>query len=1305
MPPQTSTHKRPLITIISILLTLTVGTSIVFADSGPPWAGTTLDDLAYTEQQGWTNLDSNVTITSDTNDFTDGHVEVHITNATASDGLRLVDGGLITVVGDAVYYNGDRIGTIDNSFDGSGGRLRINFSSIAPLWNADFEEGDLTGWSVDTGYTGVTGQSWVESPGDDPDVPPANVDSDPLIDDHCYGSCTYGPVTQSATVQSTEVFEKTYALQLTISGTVLAGYGTAHGPTVTSGTFTAAAGDSISLNWNAQAGGDWFDVYGFVFRDDNVNGIWDGGEDFQKLFHDVGANTGGWITTTTPVNGTVAGENMRFYFLNGNYDRTGGRAIGSSLYIDGIVVQLSSIVVATDVIVKNIVENIQYQNTSDDPATPKNYNLNFLESDSGTGFNSAQINITGQNDPPTDIGLSNNSVDENQVVGTSVGTFSTSDPESGDSHTYTLVSGTGDTDNASFSISGTTLQTGAIFDFETKSSYSIRVQTDDGNGGTYQEAFTITINDTNDPPTDIGLSSADVDENQASGTAVGTLSTTDPDSVSHTYTLVAGTGDTDNASFSISGSTLQTAATFDFVTKSSYSIRVQTDDGNGGTYQEAFTITINDTNDAPTDIGLSSADVDENQTVGTAVGTLSTTDSDSGDSHTYTLVAGTGDADNASFSILGTTLQTGAFFNFESKSSYSIRVQTDDGNGGTFQEVFTITINDTNDAPTDIGLSSADVDENQSIGTAVGTLSTTDPDSGASHTYTLVSGTGDTDNASFSMSGGTLQTAGMFDYETKSTYSIRVQTDDGNGGTYQEAFTITINDINDAPTDIGLSSSIVDEKQPIGTAVGTLSTTDQDSASHTYTLVAGAGSVDNGSFTISGSTLQTAGIFDFETKSSYSIRVQTDDGSGGTYQEVITITINDLNDVPTDIALSSTNVNEKQTVGTAVGTLSTTDQDSGDSHTYTLVAGTGDTDNASFGISGNTLQTAEVFDFEVKDTYTIRVQTDDGNGGTFQKVFTITINDLDEGHVKLICSGGGNVRLGNWSLTIPPGALTHCSIVNIIPKSPADGPDVPDTIERLDHTVDIIATERNGDPITTFKRTANLCYDYNTNDLYQAQYNPNIMIIGVFRNDQSFWDTLVTLASSARGEICTSIDHLSLYDIFVPLTPETGFAHDSITELPLQPVDKSYQQMSSLSLEVPSLGITMPIVGVPITDSGWDVTWLENRVGYLEGTAFPSWPGNTVLTAHVWSANNQPGPFLGIKDLMYGDIVKIHAWGMVYNYEVKTNYRVWPNNSSVMRHEEYDWVTLLTCESFSEYTESYRYRRAVRAVLISVTPE
>jgi hypothetical protein len=197
------------------------------------------------------------------------------------------------------------------------------------------------------------------------------------------------------------------------------------------------------------------------------------------------------------------------------------------------------------------------------------------------------------NSSPTDISLSNSTVSENQPSGTQVGTLSTTDPDTGNTFTYTLVSGAGSTDNASFTISGSMLQTSASFNYEVKNSYSVRVRTTDQDDLWYEEAFTITVTDVNDTPTDIGLSPDTVAENQPSGTQVGTLSTTDPDADNtFTYTLVSGAGSTDNVSFTISGSTLQTAASFNYEVKNSLSVRVRTTDQGSRWYEEAFTITV-----------------------------------------------------------------------------------------------------------------------------------------------------------------------------------------------------------------------------------------------------------------------------------------------------------------------------------------------------------------------------------------------------------------------------------------------------------------------------------------------------------------------------------------------------------------------------------------------------------------------------------------------------------------------------------------------------------------------------------------
>ena len=106
------------------------------------------------------------------------------------------------------------------------------------------------------------------------------------------------------------------------------------------------------------------------------------------------------------------------------------------------------------------------------------------------------LNLGVVGNPPKDLSLSGSKVDENQPAGTVVGTFSTS--ASGTTFSYSLVSGEGDTDNASFEIQGNKLVTKASFDFETKSSYSVRVQVSDGNGGSFVKTFVITVNDLNE---------------------------------------------------------------------------------------------------------------------------------------------------------------------------------------------------------------------------------------------------------------------------------------------------------------------------------------------------------------------------------------------------------------------------------------------------------------------------------------------------------------------------------------------------------------------------------------------------------------------------------------------------------------------------------------------------------------------------------------------------------------------------------------------------------------------------------------
>jgi LPXTG-site transpeptidase (sortase) family protein len=184
-------------------------------------------------------------------------------------------------------------------------------------------------------------------------------------------------------------------------------------------------------------------------------------------------------------------------------------------------------------------------------------------------------------------------------------------------------------------------------------------------------------------------------------------------------------------------------------------------------------------------------------------------------------------------------------------------------------------------------------------------------------------------------------------------------------------------------------------------------------------------------------------------------------------------------------------------------------------------------------------------------------------------------------------------------------------------------------------------------------------------------------------------------------------------EVFITITsggggeelPETGFAPDRETALPGMPSNFTYREYGELTLEIPNLDLETTIVGVPKDENGWDVTWLWDKAGYLSGTAFPTWSGNSVITGHVVLANGLEGPFADLNELEYGDAVIVHGWGEQYVYEIREVDVVSPYDPSVLRHEEYPWLTLVTCAGFDETSDSYRWRVVARAVMLSIELE
>jgi len=230
---------------------------------------------------------------------------------------------------------------------------------------------------------------------------------------------------------------------------------------------------------------------------------------------------------------------------------------------------------------------------------------------------------------------------------------------------------------------------------------------------------------------------------------------------------------------------------------------------------------------------------------------------------------------------------------------------------------------------------------------------------------------------------------------------------DGTITSSETAFNITINNVNDAPTDLQLSNNKVDENSPNNTVIGVLNTTDPDvNDTFTYTLLDNA----NGRFTIVGNELRVANsnLLDAETNTNHNITVKVTDKGGLDLVKTFNITVNNLNEIPTAIQLSNTNIPENSNNGTIIGTLTTTDPDLGDTHTYELINNA----DGRFAINNNQLIVADgsKLDYETNSSYPVTIRSKDSGGLSYDQSFIINLIDVPEPGILAFSNAQFNVN-------------------------------------------------------------------------------------------------------------------------------------------------------------------------------------------------------------------------------------------------------------------------------------------------------
>ena len=427
-------------------------------------------------------------------------------------------------------------------------------------------------------------------------------------------------------------------------------------------------------------------------------------------------------------------------------------------------------------------------------------------------------------------------------------------------------------------------------------------------------------------------------------TVVTTVTATDVDA-GHTlgYSIAGGA---DAGRFTINNSTGQLSfasapsyeAPADSGGNNVYDVTVQVSDGQGGTDTQALAVTVANVNEAPTDLALSANTVAENAANGTVVGTVSGTDSDTGDTRTYSLTDNAGGRFAINSSTGQITVANRSLLNYESVTSHNLTVRVTDSGGLTYDETFTINVTDVNEAAPRItsngGGATALINIAENA-TAVTRVTASDADTRQTLAYSIVGGA---DAAKFTInsSTGALSFVSAPNYEAptdsggNNVYDVTVQVSDGSGGVDSQAISVTVTAVNERPTDLSLSANTVAEHAANGTVVGTVTGSDPDAGdtkSYSLTNTAGGRFAINrttGALTVANSTL-----LNYEAATSHAVTVRVTDRGGLTYDETFTINLTNVNEAPSGTNATVTITEDTAHVLTAAN-FGFSDVDAGD---------------------------------------------------------------------------------------------------------------------------------------------------------------------------------------------------------------------------------------------------------------------------------------------------------------------------------------------------------------------------------------
>ena len=407
---------------------------------------------------------------------------------------------------------------------------------------------------------------------------------------------------------------------------------------------------------------------------------------------------------------------------------------------------------------------------------------------------------------------------------------------------------------------------------------TITLTASDGNGGSVNDVFTVTVNAVNNPPVVVNpIPDVNLDEGFGTHNVDITNVFNDPNGDDLSYSV--NSSNTSVVTTALSGNTL-------LLTEIGVGVSVITltaDDGNGGSVSDEFIVTVIAAGNNPPVVVNPIPDVELDNGFGTYNIDITNVFNDpDGDVLTYIV-------SSSNTSVVVPTVSANTLTIVEvSAGSATITLTADDGNGGAVSDVFVVTVNPPANNPPVVVNPIPDVELDNGFGTHSIDIANVfnDPD-GDVLTYIVSSS-----NTSVVVPTVSANTLTIVEVSAGSA-TITLTADDGNGGAISDVFVVTVNPApNGSPvvinpiSDVDLEEGFSSYNIPIANVFN-----DPDGDVLSYSAVS-----DNISVTVPTISGNTLILLETGTGNA-TITLTANDGNGGTVNDVFDVFVDEVNSI------------------------------------------------------------------------------------------------------------------------------------------------------------------------------------------------------------------------------------------------------------------------------------------------------------------------------------------------------------------------------------------------------------------------